>query len=72
MKKVLVIALSVFSVSAFAGAQANNGSNGDLIQKASQAGVPIAQASQMVAKNQIHQGMTPDQMLKAYQHQAAQ
>ncbi|WP_260260707.1 hypothetical protein [Vibrio intestinalis] len=51
MKKVLIIALSLVSVSAFAGnsAQSNNGLNGDLIQKATAEGMTTDQAVHGVA-----------------------
>ena len=60
MKNVLVIALSIFSVSAFAAS--NNGLNGDLIQQATNAGLSTAQATQGVATGHIAQGMTAQQM----------
>lgn len=58
MKNVLIIALSVFSVSAFAAssAQSNNGLNGDLIQQATAAGMTTEQAVYGVATGKIQQG----------------
>ncbi|EGU48461.1 hypothetical protein VII00023_18084 [Vibrio ichthyoenteri ATCC 700023] len=66
MKNVLIIALSVFSVSAFAagGAASNNGLNGDLIQQATVAGLSTEQATQGVATGHITTGMGADQMLE--------
>ncbi|WP_260260704.1 hypothetical protein [Vibrio intestinalis] len=55
MKNALIIALSVFSFSAFA-AQSNNGLNGDLIQQATNAGMTTEQAVQGVATGEIQQG----------------
>ncbi|WP_162046264.1 hypothetical protein [Vibrio taketomensis] len=65
MKNALIIALSVFSVSAFAagGAASNNGLNGDLIQQATAAGLSTEQATQGVATGHISEGMTAEQML---------
>ncbi len=65
MKNALIIALSVFSVSAFAagGAASNNGLNGDLIQQATAAGLSTEQATQGVATGHISAGMTAEQML---------
>ncbi|WP_406734809.1 hypothetical protein RJD39_17945 [Vibrio scophthalmi] len=67
MKNVLVIALSVFSVSAFAasGAGSNNGLNGDLIQQATAAGLSTQQAVQGVATGHITTGMSAEQMVNS-------
>ncbi|EGU48462.1 hypothetical protein VII00023_18089 [Vibrio ichthyoenteri ATCC 700023] len=67
MKKVIIIALSVFSVSAFAagGAASNNGLNGDLIQQATAAGLSTQQATQGVATGHITEGMSAEQMINA-------
>ncbi|WP_434999058.1 hypothetical protein ACRZ5S_21250 [Vibrio scophthalmi] len=62
MKNALIIALSIFSVSAFAAS--NNGLNGDLIQQASAAGISTEQATQGVATGHINSGMTAEQMLE--------
>ncbi|EGU34257.1 hypothetical protein VIBRN418_05701 [Vibrio sp. N418] len=69
MKNALIIALSVFSVSAFAasGAVSNNGLNGDLIQQATAAGLSTEQATQGVANGHIGAGMSAEQMLEATQ-----
>ncbi|WP_162046262.1 hypothetical protein [Vibrio taketomensis] len=69
MKNALIIALSVFSVSAFAagGAASNNGLNGDLIQQATAAGLSTEQAVQGVATGHITTGMSAEQMLEATQ-----
>ncbi|WP_434999059.1 hypothetical protein ACRZ5S_21255 [Vibrio scophthalmi] len=63
MKNTLIIALSIFSVSAFAAS--NNGLNGDLIQQASAAGISTEQATQGVAAGHISAGMSAEQMLEA-------
>ncbi|ANU39227.1 hypothetical protein RJD38_17545 [Vibrio scophthalmi] len=65
MKNALIIALSVFSVSAFAAS--NNGLNGDLIQQATAAGLSTEQATQGVANGHIGAGMSAEQMLEATQ-----
>ncbi|MDD1793913.1 hypothetical protein LRP50_12285 [Enterovibrio sp. ZSDZ42] len=64
MKNVLIIALSIFSFSAFAasGAASNNGLNGDLIQKATAAGLSSEQATKGVATGHINTGATAEQM----------
>lgn len=64
MKNALIVALSIFSVSAFAmgSAGSNNGLNGDLIQQATVAGISTAEATQGVATGHITQGMTAQQM----------
>ncbi|WP_028023558.1 hypothetical protein [Enterovibrio calviensis] len=64
MKNALIIALSIFSFSAFAagGAGANNGLNGDLIQKATAAGLSSEQATKGVATGHISVGATAEQM----------
>ncbi|MBE1276339.1 hypothetical protein [Enterovibrio baiacu] len=64
MKNVLIIALSLFSVSAFATGTAgsNNGLNGDLIQQATAAGLSGEQATQGVVTGHISSGMTAEQM----------
>ncbi|WP_434999062.1 hypothetical protein ACRZ5S_21290 [Vibrio scophthalmi] len=69
MKNALIIALSIFSVSAFAagGAASNNGLNGDLIQQATAAGLSAEQAVQGVATGHIGAGMSAEQMLEATQ-----
>lgn len=66
MKNALIIALSVFSVSAFAagGSASNNGLNGDLIQQATAAGLSTQQAVQGIATGHITTGMSADQMLE--------
>ncbi|WP_028023557.1 hypothetical protein [Enterovibrio calviensis] len=62
MKNILIIALSIFSFSAFAasGAGANNGLNGDLIQNVSASGLSIEQATQGVATGHITSGSTAE------------
>ncbi|WP_434999057.1 hypothetical protein ACRZ5S_21245 [Vibrio scophthalmi] len=62
MKNALIIALSIFSFSAFAAS--NNGLNGDLIQQASAAGISTEQAMQGVATGHISAGMSAEQMLE--------
>ncbi|PMN93392.1 hypothetical protein [Enterovibrio norvegicus] len=64
MKKILIIALSLFSVSAFATGTAgsNNGLNGDLIQQATAAGLSGEQATKGVVTGHISVGMTAEQM----------
>ena len=66
MKNVLIIALSIFSVSAFAagGAASNNGLNGELIQHATAAGLTTALATQGVATGHIGASMSAEQMLE--------
>ncbi len=58
MKKVLLITLSLLSASAFAtgSAQSNSGLNGDLIQRATAAGLSTEEAVKGVATGQITQG----------------
>lgn len=60
MKNALIIALSIFSVSAFAAGSAgsNNGLNGDLIQQANAAGFTMEQATQGVATGHISTGVS--------------
>lgn len=55
MKNALIIALSIFSLSAFAAGSAgsNNGLNGDLIQQANAEGLSMEQATQGVASGHI-------------------
>ncbi|MDA0150225.1 hypothetical protein [Vibrio sp. LaRot3] len=55
MKNALIIALSVFSMSAFAESStpSNNGLNGDLIQKATAAGMTTDQAVKAVATGHV-------------------
>ena len=55
MKNAFIIALSIFSLSAFAAGSAgsNNGLNGDLIQQADTAGLSMEQATQGVATGHI-------------------
>ncbi|MDD1793914.1 hypothetical protein LRP50_12290 [Enterovibrio sp. ZSDZ42] len=67
MKSALIIALSIFSFSAFAagGAASNNGLNGDLIQKATAAGLSSEQATKGVATGHISTGATAEQMRQA-------
>ena len=64
MKNVLIIALSLFSVSALATGTAgsNNGLNGDLIQQATAAGLSGEKATQGVVTGHIASGMTAEQM----------
>ncbi|MDA0150226.1 hypothetical protein [Vibrio sp. LaRot3] len=55
MKNVLIIALSLFSFSAFANnsTASNNGLNGDLIQHATAAGMSTEQAVKAVATGHV-------------------
>ena len=63
MKKLLIIALSIFSFSAFS-AQSNSGLNGALIDYAVSAGLTTNKAVLLVAKNKIAQGMSKKQILE--------
>ncbi|WP_260260706.1 hypothetical protein [Vibrio intestinalis] len=62
MKNAFIIALSLFSLSAFASdtAQSNNGLNGDLIQQATAAGMTTEQAVKGVSVGEIQQGPVLD------------
>ncbi|MGF1688508.1 hypothetical protein L4C36_17770 [Photobacterium japonica] len=63
MKNALIIALSIFSLSAFAAGSAgsNNGLNGDLIQQANATGLSMEQATQGVATGHISNGVNTSQ-----------
>ena len=70
MKNAFIIALSIFSLSAFAAGSAgsNNGLNGDLIQQANAAGLSMDQATQGVATGHIINSATASQATETVEH----